>query len=87
MATPLVRAPFGGYPPVPTGIADATGQASIIAMLDQLMALMPVIVGGVDSNESSAASPDFMEITRHYKEKLDAEIVGIKASINAMATA
>ncbi len=79
----LVIAPFGAYVQ-PTGVCDATGQAEILVILDQFMALMPIIVGGVDSSESSAASPEFMETTRHFKEKLQAEIDAIKILIDAM---
>ncbi len=82
----ITKAPFGAYVQ-PTGVCDATGQAEILVILDQFMALMPVIVGGVDSSESSAAIPGFNDIDRHFIEKLQAEIDDIKTKVDAMPTA
>jgi len=79
----LVVAPFGNYIQ-PTQVLVQAGQTEIILMIDTFLALMPVIVGGVDSSESSAASPEFMEITRHFKEKIAAEMLDIKTKIDAM---
>lgn len=79
--------PYGAYVTPASGVCDATGQLEILALLDAFMATMPTIVGGSDSSESSGLSPDFMEVTRHYKEKLQVEIDAIKVLIDAMAVA
>lgn len=79
-------APFGTYV-APTEILIQTGQDKINAMLDEFMSLMPVIVGGTESSESSAQSPDFFQVTRHHVEKMQAEIDAIKVLVDAMPIA
>lgn len=79
----LKVAPFGTYV-APTEILIQAGQDKVIAMLNEFMSLMPVIVGGVDSSESSAASPDFFQVNRDHVEKMQAEIDAISALIDAM---
>jgi len=79
-------APFGTYVQ-PTGVLLQAGQDEVIAMIDAFLALMPVIIGGVDSVESSAAVPEFMDIDRHYIDKITAEMLDIKTKIDAMPIA
>jgi len=80
---PVTFAPFGVYTQ-PTNTLVQAGQDEVIAMIDAFIALMPVIVGGVGSSESSAASPEFVDINLHYIEKITAEMADIKLKIDAM---
>ncbi len=79
----LTRAPFGTYVQ-PTAVLLQVGQTEVMAMLDVFLAMLPTVTGGVDSNEVSSPSPEFMDISRHYVEKITAEITDIKTKIDAM---
>ena len=75
--------PFGTYVQ-PTGVLVQAGQDEVIAMIDAFIAMLPTKVGGVESSESSSASPEFEDINLHYIEKITAELTDIKTKIDAM---
>ncbi len=79
----LTRAPFGTYVQ-PAQVLVQIGQDEVILMLNAFLATLPSVVGGVDSSEVSSLSPDFVDIPRHYVEKITDEINDIITKVDAM---
>ncbi len=77
---------FGGYADV-TEVVTAVAQTAILAEIDKLAALIPTAgVVAIGSSGTSEAHPDFDQIFPHTASKIQAEIVALKAAIDAAPT-
>lgn len=77
-------APFGTYATM-TNATSAAAKTELDALIVVFLNLLPSKVGGVNSNEISSASPEFVDINQHYIEKIEAELKALRLAISAGA--